>query len=353
MVKNSHIRVAMIGAGAICRSRHLPGLAKLDGVEVVAVSNRSRKSGESVASDFGIPQVVDDWQDLLKRDDVDAVFIGTWPYMHKAMSIAALEAGKHVFCQARMCMNLDEAKDMTAAAEAHPGLVHMICPPPHRMPHEPFIKHVLTDGRLGEITAVTLTSVSGMNVGNDTLHWRENIAYSGRQILAMGILAETLNAWVGPYQALHANLGTFIKTKKDDAGKAVEVKVPQVVTIQGTLANGALCSEYHTGLATHQAHLPGDELIVYGLNGAMRLCMMSSLLEIAEKGGEFKPVTPPAELIRDWQVEPDFIDAVRAAQAGKPWQVSPDFHEGLEYMQKVEAVHVSAETGRTVELASL
>ena len=86
------VRIGFIGAGAICRLKHLPGLAPIDDAEVVAVCNRSQASSQAIASDFGIAEIEDDWQRLLARDDLDAIFIGTWPYMHKELSIAVLEA---------------------------------------------------------------------------------------------------------------------------------------------------------------------------------------------------------------------------------------------------------------------
>src|SRR5919201_135379 len=114
------LRIGIIGAGGIVKSRHLPALRAVEGVEVVAVCNRSRESGEEVAREWQIPEVMTDWRALVARPDLDAVLIGTWPYTHAEMSIAALEAGKHVFCQARMARNLAEARQMLAAAERHP-----------------------------------------------------------------------------------------------------------------------------------------------------------------------------------------------------------------------------------------
>ena len=58
-------------------------------------------------------------------------------------------------------------------------------------------------------------------------------------------------------------------------------------------------------------------------------------------------------MTRPWQVEQDFVNAVRAAHAGKDWSVSPDFEEGLRYMKKIEAIHVSAREGRSVKLDTL
>lgn len=351
MNSTSKIRIGFIGAGAICRSRHLPGLAKVDDAQVVAVCNRSRESSQTIAREFNIPDIESDWRALLARKDIDAVFIGTWPYMHKEMSIAALEAGKHVFCQARMCMDLAEAKAMIVAASLHPHLVNMICPPPTRMPFEPWIQRTIAQGRLGRIVLVSLRSVNGGNLDTGKVHWREEVRYSGKQILAMGIFAETLNAWVGPYESLSANLATPIASKAGPDGKPVEIKVPQVVAITGRLASGATAVEYHTGVAADKS-THGNELIIHGDKGTIRYTF-GKTIEFAEAGGELKPVDVSAELQRDWCVEADFCAAVRAARAGKSWHVSPDFSEGLQYMRKVEAVHQSAAAGKAVTLAAL
>src|SRR6476620_5400428 len=116
------LRIGIIGAGGIVKSRHLPALRRIEGVEVVAVSNRSRDSGGAGAREWSIPEVTTDWRALVARDDLHAILIGTWPYTHAEMSIAALDAGKHVFCQARMARNAAEAREMARAAAAHPDL---------------------------------------------------------------------------------------------------------------------------------------------------------------------------------------------------------------------------------------
>ena len=110
------IRIGVAGLGGICRARHVPGFRKVPGVEIVAVANRTLKSSESAASELRIPHVAGSWQELVARDDVDLVLIGTWPNLHKAVTVAALDAGKHVFCQARMAMDAAEAQVMYDAA---------------------------------------------------------------------------------------------------------------------------------------------------------------------------------------------------------------------------------------------
>ena len=342
------VRIGFIGAGAICRLKHLPGLAPIDDAEVVAVCNRSHASSQAIASEFGIPEIEDDWQRLVARDDLDAIFIGTWPYMHKELSIAVLEAGKHCFCQARMCMNLAEAKQMLEVARANPHLVNMISPCPWNLEHA--LRDLVQSGQLGEITSVELLAIGGGNLDRTSVHWRERVEHSGNHIMAMGIFAETLNALAGPYESLSAQFSTPLTSKTDESGQEVQIGVPQVVTISGRLASGALAVEHHTGLSVDESS-QGFTLTVRGLEGTARYDMEDTL-ELARPGEEFKKVEVPQERRTEWVAEEDFVGAIRAAREGKtPAErpVRPDFEEGLLYMRKVEAVHLSAASGQAVQ----
>ena len=125
------LSIGLIGAGANTRLRHIPGFQEIDGVEVVAVCNRSRESAQKVAADFGIPDVVEDWKEVVHRDAVDAVCVGTWPYMHCEVTLETLKADKHILTEARMAMNLEEARRMYDASRVSdkvamivPGQIH-------------------------------------------------------------------------------------------------------------------------------------------------------------------------------------------------------------------------------------
>ncbi|GIX06766.1 MAG: hypothetical protein KatS3mg115_1169 [Candidatus Poribacteria bacterium] len=90
------VRIGIIGAGANTRNRHIPELLAIPDVKIVVVCNRTRESGERVAAQFEIPEVETDWRAVVEREDLDAIVVGTWPYLHAPITIAALEAGKHV-----------------------------------------------------------------------------------------------------------------------------------------------------------------------------------------------------------------------------------------------------------------
>src|SRR5262245_34194346 len=117
------IRVGIVGAGGIVTSVHVPGLRRMPGVEIVAVANRSLESSRRAATELGIPRPYPGWEELLEDDELDAVLIGTWPYMHRTVTLAALDRGLHVLCQARMANDTAEARDMLAASRRHSDLV--------------------------------------------------------------------------------------------------------------------------------------------------------------------------------------------------------------------------------------
>ena len=128
---SSKLRIGIVGAGGIVQQRHLPALLAMPNVEIVAVSNSTYASSERFCRDH-LPRAtpLKNWAELVALPDLDIVWIGTPPYMHAPVSISALEAGRHVFCQARMAMNLAESLEMLEAARKRPHLVTMLCPPP-------------------------------------------------------------------------------------------------------------------------------------------------------------------------------------------------------------------------------
>ena len=151
MTNDKTIRVGFIGAGGNTRLHHIPKLKAQPGVELVAVANRTKESGERVAREFGIARVHGDWREIVQAKDVDAVCIGTWPYTHCEMTLAALAAGKHVLCEARMAMNAAEGRRMLDAARRAPSLVSQLVPAPHTLEVDPTIQRLLAEGYLGEV----------------------------------------------------------------------------------------------------------------------------------------------------------------------------------------------------------
>src|SRR6185436_6971348 len=210
------IRIGVVGAGGNTRLHHIPKLKKIAGVEVVAVVNRSRASSERVAQEFGIERVHDQWQQLVNDPGVDAVVIGTWPYLHCPVTLAALAAGKHVLTEARLAMNAAEARQMLAASRARPDLVTQVVPGPATFPSDPLVMHLLADGYVGEVQSVDLRVGSGWLNRDAPLHWRMNREYSGLNMMSMGIWYECLSRWFGPAKSIMARTRVAVPYRMDE-----------------------------------------------------------------------------------------------------------------------------------------
>ena len=113
------INIGLIGAGGNTKLRHIPGFLAQDNVHISGVCNRSIESGQRVADEYGIENVYGNWTDMVEDPDIDAICIGTWPYMHCTMVIASLEYGKHVMTEARMAVDASEAHAMLDLSLIH------------------------------------------------------------------------------------------------------------------------------------------------------------------------------------------------------------------------------------------
>ena len=120
--KLEEVRVGIIGAGKVAQDRNIPRLKNVSGVRVTHAWSRTPETARGAAARFDIPVVVGDWREIVDSPDIDAVVVATPPVLHLPATLAALDAGKHVLCQARMARNLAEARRMCEAALRHgPG----------------------------------------------------------------------------------------------------------------------------------------------------------------------------------------------------------------------------------------
>lgn len=113
------VNVAIIGCGGIANGKHLPSLKKVEQVELVAFCDTDVEKAGVAADEYGAAgaKVYEDYQQLLKDTSIDVVHVCTPNISHAKISIAAMNAGKHVMCEKPMAKTSVEAKQMIAAAE--------------------------------------------------------------------------------------------------------------------------------------------------------------------------------------------------------------------------------------------
>jgi predicted dehydrogenase len=106
-VSRGELRVALVGAGSFARGTLLPLLTASGEVALQAVCTRSGASAKSVADQFGASIVSTDWQEIVARDDVDAVVVATPHAQHAEIAAAALRAGKATFVEKPLAIDRD------------------------------------------------------------------------------------------------------------------------------------------------------------------------------------------------------------------------------------------------------
>jgi predicted dehydrogenase len=349
------IRIGLIGAGGNTRARHIPGLRAQPGVEIVAVCNRRPESTREVAREFGIPRAFDAWQDLVADAGIDALVIGTWPYLHAPITLAALAAGKHVLTEARMCLNATEAREMLTAAQAKPGLVAQIVPSPFGLEGDAFVGELIDGGFLGTIREASVVHrTAALADPTAPLHWRQDSALSGFNMLTLGIFHETLSRWLPQPTRVLALVQAFIPSRIDPSSGALRpVGTPDSVQVLTELPEGGRVVYQFSGVTPF-----GQEasITLYGDEGVLRYDLLAGRLFGASrvKGGKPGPVGElpeidiPAEKRGGWRCEAEFVEAIRD---GAPVRFTT-FAAGVDYMEFTEAVARSAQFGSAVELPS-
>ncbi len=339
------IRVGVIGAGANTRKMHIPGLQALDGVNIVSVCNRSVESGKTVADQFGIPQVRSSWREVTDDPNIDAIVIGTWPNMHQILTCAALNAGKHVLCEARMAMNAAEARAMWETSKMHPSVVAQIVPSPFTLPFDQTIQEMVRDRLLGELIAIDMRHVTGEFPDYESpLTWRQDVQLSGLNIMMMGIWYEALARWVGHACRVFARSQAVVKQRATaDGASAVGVQVPDHVDIIADMTCGAQARmQFSSVLGLAQ---PVAEMWIFGTEGTLRLDSVEPRLYHGNRGDQSLTAVDIPEGSRGrWRVEEEFINAIRGVETVK----LTTFQEGVRYMEFTEAVSLSAASGKTV-----
>src|SRR6516164_7102410 len=336
------LSIGFIGAGSIVKTRHLPALKEIPDVEISAVCNSSYESSERFCKEH-TPEAApySNWAELVAHPEIDIVWIGTPPYLHATVAISALEAGKHVFCQARMAMNQAEAEEMFGAAQRNPHLVTMICPPPHGLRGSLFMQKLLAQEFVGAPHHLRLQSLSGVYLDPEAPpHWRQREEYSGLNVLTLGIYAEVLQRWFGPIAQVFAHRKTIHLIRQ-----GYEIRIPDLVLVLCKFENGMAGVMEFSGVACFEK---SDLLQVFGNEGTLAYDFANDEMRggrVGEKGVAKLQIPPGLE--QNWSVEEDFIAAVRSPGSIQP---QPNFAQGVRYMRVVQAVADSVVQQREIRI---
>ena len=331
------IRVGIIGAGKIAQNRHIPLLQKVPDVEVTQAWSRTPETAREAAQKFGIPKVVDRWERIVESKEIDAVVIATPPNLHLPATLAALDSGKHVLCQARMARNLNEARRMLEASRSM-DLVTSLYAAGFGLKGDRVMRRLLQEGYLGDIVEVRVMSL--LPAVPEAGAWLVDPKVVGVNTMMLGILAEVVYRWIDPPRSIAATTGEDV------------LVVPQSLSISAKLQGGATAS-FHMSFRVPRG--VGNSVEIYGTRGVLEYKLLvekpgglvedEELVGMTEGETGMHPIELPLEEQRDRTMDAEFIEAIRS---GTP--VSPDFAEGVRYMEFCEAVAQSIYEGSTISM---
>lgn len=178
------VRLGLIGLGQVVTLRHLPALAKLAQYKIIAAAEIDRERGQRVAAQYAIPSVGSDARAVLEMPEVEAVAICTPPATHATLLGAALDAGKYVFVEKPLTLEVADADALEnlPSADSH-VLVGF------NLRHHAEIQRArawLRAGRIGNIRAVH-TTLTNVHEPTDHAGWRRDPAHGGDMLFEMGV----------------------------------------------------------------------------------------------------------------------------------------------------------------------
>ena len=345
------IRIGIVGAGNATVTGQIPRFRAINGVEVVGVVNRTRDSSERVARQLHIPRVYDSWTALMDDHEIDAVCIGTWPYMHRTLVVEALEHDKHVLTQPRMANSVAEAREMLEASQRKPQLVAQIIPAYMTAPAVvKKLVELINDGLIGEVLSVDFTQKTGFTDVDGPFTWRHDRDLSGFNTMMLGGRYEDMMRIFGPVTSVTAVTRVFYPLRRDDAGGSKVTSIADHVEVIAEMTGRAVL---HMSLSNVTGLAPPSELWVFGTEGTIR-CLLDRSASPESPGlwagrrgvKDLVEVHVPFPSGAGIQTEQAFIDAIR----GEGPVGETTFQDGVRYMEFTEAVTRSAQERRTIAL---
>ncbi|MBP1993688.1 Gfo/Idh/MocA family protein [Paenibacillus eucommiae] len=148
-MSKSKLKVGAVGTGSMFKGVHLPAWLLNSDVELVALCDTNIEVAQKIADEQGISDVYEDYRDMLARDDLDIINICTPNLYHSEVAVAALQSGKHVFCEKPDAVSAEEAVKMAEAAKES-GKVLMVMRNNRFRSVAQFLKAYVEKGHMGE-----------------------------------------------------------------------------------------------------------------------------------------------------------------------------------------------------------
>lgn len=346
------IKLAVLGTGGMANA-HAIAFSALRGVKLVAACDIDRERAEAYAKKHEISDVYTDVDEMLKRDDIDAVTNVTPDAFHAPLSLKVIQAGKHILCEKPLATNYADAKKMATAAKRK-KVINMVNFSYRRSSALIRAGELISQGKLGEIKHVEaryyqswLASTAwGVWQESPQWLWRLSSKHGSKGALGdVGVhILDFASFPVGPMKSIHCKLKTFPKAKNNRIGEyTLDANDSAVMTIE--FKNGALGSVTTTRYAT--GHDNSLYLNVHGTEGALRI-------DLDQSYEELQLCTGKSRHTNDWKtvtcrttptIYQRFVKSIKTGEND-----IPDFARGAEIQKALDACFESDTNDQTVKL---
>ncbi len=205
------LKIAVVGANAQrgwARDAHIPALQQLEGVDLHAVSARTQAGAEEAAEAFSATLAFGDSLEMVRDSSIDVVAVTVKVPEHRAVVLAALEAGKHVYCEWPLGRDVAEAEDMAAAASGAHALIGLqALSAPAVMAATALVRSGAL-GRLMTLRVVSPTAGWGAEAPPAYAYLQDRDTGAGFEAIAGGHTLALIDAVVGPYREIDARATT-------------------------------------------------------------------------------------------------------------------------------------------------
>lgn len=341
------LRIGIIGTGWGARVQ-VPAFRSA-GLDVEGLAGRDPEKSKTTAESLGVPRVFKTWQELVASPSIDLVSIVTPPIHHRAVALAALEAGKHVIAEKPTAMNAVEAEEMLAAAESRPHQVALV---DHELRFLPAWR--IARERVDEIGPLRFAEVRYASPSrgdrNRAWNWWSDAAQGGGVLGAIGShIVDALRYLAGEIIGVRASLHTYVGERPYEGGMRA-VTSDDYASLELRLAGGVAASVLLSVVASVDEP---TTITLHGERGGIRLINQSVL--VAAPNGLWKEV--PSEQVAAVGNSPGgpfgsgtvwFGRALRAALVdGDADALAPaaTFRDGLAQQQVLDAARRSSTNG--------
>jgi len=361
------IRVGIIGANANygwSMRAHLPALLALPEYELTAVCTAHQETAEESAKHYGARLAFHNYQEMVGHPDIDLVSVSVRVPLHHSMVMAALDAGKHVYCEWPLGASLAEAEEIASLAQAK-GVRHMVGLQARSDPALLRLQELLAEKYVGEVLACNMTMfLPGLlQRGLDRAWMADRHNGANTLTIATGHAIDVLCFCVGEFLELSAQSAVQVPVwEAPDSPNTVDVTAPDNVLVNGVLSNGAVASVH---VATVPWHGTGWRMEVYGREGTLVVSsdQMVQYAQIRLQGGlsqdrELKELPVPERLTwvpgevplgAPFNVAQMYRRLGQAIQEGNG--VQPDFDLAVRRHRLLDVIQRSSDQGMKQKMA--